>query len=197
MLLHLVFIIAGTKEEKKHQIYKGGVKSTNPVNSEKQLVNRDIITSTLRYLTHGGGVGPNDQVIMDEHLSRFTDPRNHAAPHPLLNNLTKYMPNTVFYCYPRKFSYTNRRRDFVTLSPADQDAMKQLLGRQVNSTALPSKQFVVDQKVFSINDVVSVVAGEVVKKGKRNSGKGTSSGVQYRYWSCFYLSFESVVDFPR
>jgi hypothetical protein len=41
-------LIAGTKEEQKHGIFKSGHKAVNPVNPEKQLVIRDHIISLLR-----------------------------------------------------------------------------------------------------------------------------------------------------
>ena len=120
-------------------------------------------------------MGPDDQVIMDSRLSRFTDPRNQGAPHPLLQTLTGYMPNTRFGCYARKFFYNKRSRNVITLSTNDQRSIFQLLGHPVNFEVIPSKQFVVDQKVFGLKDVVSVVAGEATKKDKGKFARGNTT----------------------
>jgi len=154
-----VFVIAGTKEEKKHQVYKRGAKAANPVNTEKQLVTRDVIISTLRYLLHGGGTGPQDRVVMTSEFASFSHPRNPHAPHPLLEMLTAYGANTKFDVYPRKFFYQKGSRVSETFSGPEMEAVSAALNRPVlSSIVLPSKQFVVDGKSFTLDDYVSVVA---------------------------------------
>jgi len=155
----LVYIMAGTKEEKKHQIYKNGAKSANPIDSEKQLVRRDVIISTLRYIIHGGGIGPADGVVLTKAFSTFSHPRNQHAPHPILEKLTSYLSNTHFQCYPRKFLYLKGSRVTTTLSDDDAKAVAGLLKRTVSPVVLKSKQLVVDEKPFALGDHVSVVAG--------------------------------------
>ena len=123
-------------------------------------MSRDVVWSTLRYLVHGGGVGTEDQFVMDAALSRFSDPHNRGAPHPLLEKLTAYHPNTSFDCYPRKFFYEKGARKMIVLPPKETQFITALLGQEVSGKVFQSKQFVVDAHSFSIGDVVSVVAGD-------------------------------------
>ena len=151
--------IAGTKEEKKHQVFKHGAKAANPVNTEKQLVRRDAIISTLRYLLHGGGVGPGDQIVLNKAFSTISHPRNLFAPHPILEKVTTYFPGNHFDPYARKFCYDKGSRVTKTLPPTEHAAVQTLLKRTVSSLVIPSKQLVVDGKSFALNDYVSVLGG--------------------------------------
>ena len=150
--------MAGTKEEKKHQVYKSGAKSANPVDTEKQLVKRDAIISTLRYLQHGGGVGRDDRFIFSKEFSTFGHPKNLKAPYPILENLTSYLGGTLFGVYARKFYYVKGSKVTKTLPENELKDISVLLDRKVPSTVTPSKQFVVDGKPFAVGDNVSVVS---------------------------------------
>jgi len=56
--------MGGSQEEHKHQPFKNGSHYTNPSMSTNQLVERDVLVSTLRYLLHGGKFGENDSAIL-------------------------------------------------------------------------------------------------------------------------------------
>ena len=65
------FLTAGTKEEQKHAIYKQGIQFTKGCHSENELVKKDVITSVLRHLLHGGTFGDRNAEKMDDALRFF------------------------------------------------------------------------------------------------------------------------------
>lgn len=154
-----IYLISGTKEEQKHQIYKLGSKSTNPINTEKQLIQRDACVSFLRYLLHHGGIGPNNTSTLSSSFLKFSHPKNELAPHPLYTMTTSYVKEE-FQDYPRFYYYNAKgQRLMKELSEEDSNAIQMLLELpQGNSVkyVTPSKQFVKGNRSFALGDNVAV-----------------------------------------
>ena len=61
-------MIAGTKEEQKHKVFKQGYEHTNQWDPESQLIYKDNLCSTMRFLLHSGKLG---HVSLDENFRFF------------------------------------------------------------------------------------------------------------------------------
>jgi len=155
-------VMSDTAEEHKHQPYKNGAHFTFGPKSCDQLVERDILVSTLRYLIHGGTFGPDGRHQLPTELRRAKDPTDSEALHPVLQATTRY-PLTTSPAKPSKFDYERGRKVTVTLSPADRELIADLLGvapAEVVEVATPCRRYTLDDTTnFEVGDVVSHFEG--------------------------------------
>lgn len=153
------YLISGTKEEHKHQVFKGGVAFTNGVDPEGQLIERDRIISGLRFLLHGGtfnGLG------ISKEFREFAHPSNPHAPHPLLLSLTKYGGKEEHRekPFPRKFEYVNKRQVVGALTESLAKEVAPFVQVEVGEKCVPSKQVVIHDQVFAVGDSVIAEDGD-------------------------------------
>jgi len=152
-------IMAGTAEEHKHQVYKSGGHFTDPTLSCAQLMERDLLVSTLRHFIHGGS--SQEEKILCEEFRNATHPHNEYAPHPLLLTLTNYHPlKEEKMGYPSMFYYQKHQKFYRSLTSEESNLFANALEIEpsaLKSACLPSKRYVIDEKTnFHIGDVVSM-----------------------------------------
>ncbi len=153
------YLISGAKEEHKHQVFKGGVTFTNGVDPEGQLIERDRIISGLRFLLHGGTY---DGLGISKEFRELAHPGNPHAPHPLLLSLTNYGGKEKHQedPFPRKFLYANKRQVVDVVTDALAKEITPIVTVKVGEPCVPSKQVVVQNKVFALGDAVVAEDGD-------------------------------------
>ena len=163
----LAQVMAGVTEEHKHQPFKNGAHYTSGGSlSCSQLVERDLLVSTLRYLIHGGAFGKEDKAQLTPMFRNLRHPDNSMAPHPLLETLTCYTSSSDSVStgpYPSKFLYEKKTRVTQNLTPEEKAFFANDLGfapHLLNEIALPSKRCTIDSSSsFEVGDVASTVSG--------------------------------------
>lgn len=164
----LAQVMAGVVEEHKHQPFKNGAHFTSGGSaSSSQLVERDNLVSTLRYLIHGGSFGEGDKTQLDPQFRELCHPNNSLAPHPLSETLTSYVPSSTssgpISSFPSKFFYEKKSRVSRTLTAEEKTFFAENLGcppSVINNSAIPSKRFNTDSSSnFEVGDVASIISG--------------------------------------
>jgi len=145
--------MADTAEEHKHQPFKNGAHFTFGMDSCNQLVDRDLLVSTLRHLLHGGTFGDGEKHQLAAEFREFK--------HPILKTVSCYSSSSFSEPFPSKFLYTNKpvRKVTVTLSEEERQQIATLLGvtlNEVETTATPCRRMTLNEATnYEVGDVVS------------------------------------------
>jgi len=152
--------LSGSAEEHKHQPFKQGGHFTSggSATSSQQLVSRDVLVSTLRYLLHGGAL--QDGYTLHPSLRNAKDPVNPDAPHPVLLPFTTSA--IIRGIEPKSFSYVKGKRVVRELTADEKPNLSTLSGIPVEALrhVHPCRKFAIDERMFGVGDHVSILHEE-------------------------------------